>query len=177
MRIFFTIVGCYITLTASAQTIGQKVRIQLDYERSGQYVQEATEAVEAVNKVGKAIDLEYRAGKTVVLLPGFEAKKGSVFVANIRPVSANVEKRLELSAFPNPFEQITTIKYYLPANGKVSMWVVDMQGKLIYRLIDDKEQAAGEHEITWDAGHIANGVYLPIIESNQQRVSGRVVKK
>ncbi len=177
MRIFFIIIGCYLTLTASAQTVNRRVRIQLDYEKSGQYLQEAVDAVEAVNKVGKAIALEYRAGKTVVLLPGFEAKTGSVFVANVRPVSANAEKGLQLTAFPNPFEQITTISYYLPANGKVNLWIVDTQGKLIHRLIDDQEQTAGEHEINWDAGSASSGIYLPIVESNKQRVSGRIVKK
>lgn len=177
MRAFFTIIGCYLTLTAYSQTVNQRVRIQLDYEKSGQYLQEATETVEAVNKVGKSIDIEYRAGKTVVLLPGFEAKTGSVFVANVRPVSANVEKGLELTAFPNPFEQTTTISYYLPANGKVNLWIVDAQGKLIHRLIDDQEQTAGKHEINWDASSASSGVYLSIVESNKQRVSGRIVKK
>ncbi len=177
MRAFFTIIGCYLTLTAYSQTVNQQVRIQLDYEKSGQYLQEATETVEAVNKVSRAIDLEYRAGKTVVLLPGFEAKTGSVFLANVRPVSANVERELELTAFPNPFERITTISYYLPENGKVNLWIVDTQGKLIHRLVDDQEQPAGKHEIKWDASSFANGVYLPIVDSNRRRVSGRIVKK
>ena len=177
MRTFFTIIGCYLTLTAYSQTVNQRVRIQLNYEKSGQYLQEAADAIEAVNKVDKAIDLEYRAGKAVVLLPGFEAKTGSVFVANVRPVSANAEKGLQLTAFPNPFEQTTTISYYLPADGRVNLWIVDTQGKLIHRLIDDQAMTAGKHEISWDAGTASSGVYLPIIESNQQRVSGRIVKK
>jgi hypothetical protein len=177
MRIFFIIIGCYLTLTASAQTVSQRVRVQLDYETSGQYLQEAADAVEAVNKVGKAIDLEYRAGKMVVLLPGFEAKTGSVFVANVLSISASAEKGLDLAAFPNPFEQVTTISYYLPTNGRVNLWIVDTQGKLIHRLVDDQAQTAGKHEINWNAGSAVSGVYLPIVESNKQRVSGRIVKK
>lgn len=177
MRALFTIVGCYLTLTAYAQTANQRVRVQLDYEKSGQYLQEATETVEAANKVGKSIDLEYRAGKTVVLLPGFEAKTGSVFVANVRPVLANAEKGLELTAYPNPFEQTTTISYYLPADGKVNLWIVDTQGKLIQRLINNQEQAAGKHEFNWHADSESSGVYFPVVESNKQKVTVRIVKK
>ncbi|PRY23269.1 putative secreted protein (Por secretion system target) [Spirosoma oryzae] len=177
MRALFTIIGCYLTLTAYSQTANQHVRIRLDYEKYGQYLQEATETVEAVNKVGKSVGVEYRAGKTVVLLPGFEAKTGSVFVANVRSVSANVEKGLELTAFPNPFEQITTISYYLPANGKVNLWIADSQGKLIHRLVDDQEQTAGKHEVKWDAGAMTSGVYLSVVESNQKRINSRIVKK
>ena len=181
LRILLGVIGTSLVAVQSslvfAQTVQSNLYIQERYDKVDLLVERATERITATSVLGSKANMEYRAGKEVILLPGFEAKTGSVFVANVHPVSATVEKGLELTAFPNPFEQITTISYYLPANGKVNLWIVDTQGKLIHRLVDDQEQTAGKHEVKWEAMSASSGVYLPIVESNNQRVSGRIMKK
>lgn len=166
----------YCEIQTLAQVTKQNQRITVNYE-SGQHVQQATEAIEAVNIVGSVSVVEYKAGRSIYLLPGFEAKVGSIFTANIKPVQVENELSLKLTAYPNPFEQSTKIEYTLPVSGKVSLWIVDAQGRKIGQLVNDEDQEAGMHQVEWKPVTIDAGIYIPIIESNQLKVTGRIIKK
>jgi hypothetical protein len=61
--------------------------------------------------------------------------------------------------YPNPFNPVTTIKYQLPANSKVTLTIYDILGKEVTKLVD-KEQEAGKYQITFDAKRYASGVYI-----------------
>ena len=172
------IVWCLlISSVVQAQMPKQELRIKVTYQNPGQYLEQAIETIEAINIVDKATTVEYRAGQSVTLQPGFEAKAGSTFTANVKPVSGSGERPLQLAAFPNPFEQTTTIEYYLPANGTVNVWITDAQGKVVGQLVQSENQTAGRHQIEWKAGTRTPGVYLPVVEMNQQKAIGRLVKK
>lgn len=165
-----------------AQSPKQHLRILITYEGAGQHLAQAVETIEAVNKISAATSVDYQAGRSVTLLPGFEAKTNSVFTAAIKPVFrggtvATSEVPLKLTAFPNPFDQATTIEYYLPADGKVNLWVTDAQGKVIGQLVQDEQQSAGKHQIEWKPQSLASGVYIPIVEASQQRAASRLIKK
>lgn len=172
-----TLAGCFFISLGLAQSPRQSLRIQISYEKAGQYLEQAVETIDAVNIVGATAMVDYEAGRSVTLLPGFEAKGGSIFTASIKPISFTNESVLQLTAFPNPFEHATTIDYYLPADGKVNLWVMDAQGKVVGQLVQDENQAAGKHRVEWKPQTIGAGVYIPIIEANQQKATGRLVKK
>lgn len=184
MKNFFTIsgllwavaTGCS-SLTAFGQAPKQALRIQISYQSPGQYLEQAIETIEAVNTVGRNATVEYRAGRSVTLQPGFEAKAGSTFTATIKAVDANGERPLQLAAFPNPFEQTTTIEYYLPASGTVNVWITDAQGTVVGKLVQGENQPAGRHQIDWKPGTVTSGVYIPVVEVNQQKAVSRLVKK
>jgi hypothetical protein len=172
-------IGCCLMMggIAHAQAPTKALRIQINYQNSGQYLEQAVETIEALNVIDKAVTVEYRAGQAITLQPGFEAKSGSTFTATIKSVDTSGERPLQLAAFPNPFEQTTTIEYYLPAEGTVNLWITDAQGKVVGQLIQGESQPAGRHQINWKAGSISSGVYMPIVEANQQKAVGRLVKK
>lgn len=179
MRLILILAGCCLSLCSLAQGPAHKqsLRIQISYQNSGQHLEQAIETIEAVNTIGQSATVEYRAGRSVTLQPGFEAKTGSTFIANIKPVDANGERPLQLAAFPNPFEHTTTIEYYLPADGTVNLWVTDAQGKVVEQLVQGENQPAGRHKINWKAGAISSGVYIPVVEANQQKAVSRLIKK
>lgn len=177
MRFLLLFVGCCLTLTCLAQQPQRALRIQLSYENSDQHLEQAVETIVATGTIGKTADVEYRAGQSVTMLPGFNAQSGSTFMAQIKDVQVNGEPSLQLAAFPNPFEQSTTIKYYLPASGKVTLWVTDAQGKVVGQLLREEEQSAGPHNMEWKPASLSDGIYIPIIEVNQQRAVSRIVKK
>ncbi|AUD05067.1 hypothetical protein CWM47_26420 [Spirosoma pollinicola] len=177
MRLLLTLTGCCLSLLTFAQTTPQSLRIQLNYEKSGQYLEQAVETIEAVNTVGTTSTVAYQAGRSITMLPGFNAKSGSLFTADIKPVvSKTSEVSLQLKAYPNPFQQSTTIDYYLPADGSVTLLITDAQGKVISQLIQNESQSAGKHQIEWQPTAANAGVYIPIIESNKQKAVGRLVK-
>ena len=177
MKLILMLAGCCLSLSALAQAPKQTLRILISYQKPGQYLEQAVETIEAVNTVGGSATVEYQAGRSVTLQPGFEAKAGSTFTASIKPGDARGEQPLQLAAFPNPFEQTTTIEYYLPADGTVNLWVTDAQGKVVGQLVQGENQPAGRHRIEWKAGSITSGVYIPVVEANQQRAVSRLVKK
>ena len=168
--------GCCLSLCSLAQAPKQSLRIQLSYQRPGQYLEQAIETIEAVNTINRDATVEYRAGRSVTLQPGFEAQTGSTFTAAIKPVAAG-EGAMQLAASPNPFEQTTTIEYYLPAEGTVNLWITDAQGKVVGQLVQGENQSAGHHKIDWKPTAITSGVYMPILEANQQKAVSRLIKK
>ena len=69
-------------------------------------------------------------------------------------------ERLALSpSYPNPFASATTLRYSLPRAADVRLEVFDALGRRIATLAAG-EQAAGTHEVTWEARDLASGVYI-----------------
>jgi hypothetical protein len=66
--------------------------------------------------------------------------------------------------FPNPFNPVTTIRFGLPATALVRVAVYDMLGREIKVLVDGA-MPAGFHEVTFDAGSLASGLYLYRLET------------
>ncbi len=63
-----------------------------------------------------------------------------------------------LQNYPNPFNPTTTIKYSIPNENIVTLKVYDVMGREVKTLVNSKEQA-GLHQINFDAGNLASGVY------------------
>lgn len=73
------------------------------------------------------------------------------------------ENRVEYAIGPNPFNNSTTISFYLPVAGETSLKVYDISGREIQSLVDN-QLSMGKHEIVWDAEGIASGVYFARLE-------------
>ncbi|GAB2597550.1 hypothetical protein GCM10027190_52040 [Spirosoma areae] len=162
---------------AVAQTTPQSLRIRTSYEKEGHYLEQATETIEAINTVGTGIVVDYEAGHSIVLLPGFQTQTGSVFAANIKPIVSQKEFVLKLQVSPNPFDKSTVITYYLPADGTVNLWITDVQGKIVAQLVKEEDQSSGKHQIEWYPDALEAGVYIPIVEANQQKAASRILKE
>ena len=76
--------------------------------------------------------------------------------------------------YPNPFNPVTTIEYTLPELAKVKVEVYNTLGQAVAVLVDG-DQEAGYHEVRWDAGDMASGVYFYRIEANDFRATRRMV--
>ncbi len=66
--------------------------------------------------------------------------------------------------YPNPLNPSTTITFYLPSEGHVTLRVFDASGREVARLLD-AVTSAGEHVVDWDGkdsgGNTLNsGVYF-----------------
>ncbi|WP_290660908.1 T9SS type A sorting domain-containing protein [Ignavibacterium sp.] len=61
--------------------------------------------------------------------------------------------------YPNPFNPVTTIRYSLPEESKVSLKVFNLLGQEVSELVNDTK-SAGRHEVKFDASGLASGVYL-----------------
>jgi len=76
-------------------------------------------------------------------------------------------------AYPNPFNPTTVISYTLQVASYTSLSVYDLQGREVARLVDGYRDA-GLHEVTFNAAHLASGVYIYRITSGSYQVAGKL---
>jgi hypothetical protein len=86
-------------------------------------------------------------------------------IAVTEPSAASrpLEFRL-IGNYPNPFNPFTTIRFSLPAEGRVELDVYSMNGQKI-RALGGKTMPAGTHSILWDGrdsrgNPVSSGVYI-----------------
>ncbi|MCW3071697.1 MAG: hypothetical protein JWO44_1587 [Bacteroidetes bacterium] len=72
--------------------------------------------------------------------------------------------------YPNPFRDMTTIKYRVSEKANVDISVFDLTGKKVATLVKQQVQE-GTYETTWTADNVSNGVYIVSLSSN-----GRIVQ-
>jgi hypothetical protein len=61
--------------------------------------------------------------------------------------------------FPNPFNPVTTIRYSIPNNARVSLKIYNLLGQEAATLVNF-DQSAGTYSVSFDAGSLSSGVYL-----------------
>jgi len=78
------------------------------------------------------------------------------------------------SAYPNPFNPVTTIQYGLPEAADVWIVVYDMLGRQVAEL-SNGYQSAGNHLITWDAADQSSGIYIIMLKTGKTTSRQKVV--
>jgi hypothetical protein len=66
---------------------------------------------------------------------------------------------MNLSAFPNPTVNSSTIRYSVDQTSQIRLVVYDSQGRMIKTLVDKKHQP-GTYTIQWDSNELAKGSYI-----------------
>lgn len=97
---------------------------------------------------------------------GFQFQSDGLMMPwTVRVQPASIEEELIPASFelhgnyPNPFNPATTISYNLPETMQVSVEIFDIIGRRIAVLVN-QQQAAGRHNVVWDASRAASGIYL-----------------
>ena len=80
---------------------------------------------------------------------------------------------MNLSAFPNPSDGSSTIRYSVDAPSQVKIVVYDIQGKVIDVLADEKQEA-GVYAIQWNNSGMAKGTY--IVTASKNGMAKQVIK-
>lgn len=108
--------------------------------------------------------------KTITLNEGFTVDGGTFYAENADCSGNNKEDQQALYDFsiqPNPFNSYTQIKFTLPEELPVSIWITDMTGRHIATLANQETKSAGEHEVTFEAANYAAGMYFVTIQAEE----------
>jgi hypothetical protein len=104
-------------------------------------------------------------GSTAYVSDGIEFGIYDCSAAMATPAAeAPIPVTFSLSAFPNPFNAATTIRYSLPVPGRTSVSVYDVMGRQI-RSQADEIQTAGLHDVRFDGADLASGIYFIRLET------------
>ena len=85
-----------------------------------------------------------------------------------------VPTQVEAGSYPNPFADVTTIRYGLPESDRVRLAVYNLLGERVAVLLDGEAQDAGYHTVVWQPDGLASGVYVYVLESRTQRLTGKL---
>ncbi|MBC8401405.1 MAG: T9SS type A sorting domain-containing protein [Candidatus Marinimicrobia bacterium] len=89
------------------------------------------------------------------------------------------EYQLSSTNYPNPFNPVTTIKYFLPEAGNVSIAVFNITGHKVKTLVKEY-QTGGSHSVVWNATddlgrQLTSGIYLYRIDSGKLSETRRMI--
>lgn len=68
--------------------------------------------------------------------------------------------------YPNPFNPSTTIAFAIPKPSAVTLKIIDMLGREIATLVDEK-LPAGEHKVVFDTRSLPSGVYYYRLQAGE----------
>ncbi|WP_340105513.1 DNRLRE domain-containing protein [Rhodohalobacter sp. 8-1] len=81
--------------------------------------------------------------------------------------------RIELHQnYPNPFNPTTTISFSLPEASFAEIAVYDMLGRKLQSVLNERVQA-GKHSVAFDASTLSSGVYMYILQTENQQLTRR----
>ncbi len=90
----------------------------------------------------------------IVYLEGLGTNTATPESPDEQPISFRVS-----SVFPNPFNTTTTLQVSTSRTGEVDISVFNIKGQLITWLYKSVMNE-GDHIVQWDAGDVANGIYI-----------------
>ncbi len=93
-------------------------------------------------------------------------------------VAASADRLLQEAPAPNPTSGSTRVRFALPRDGRGTVRVLDVMGRVVRTLVD-ADLPAGSHDATWDgrdaAGSpVAAGIYWSRVESGDTSVTRKV---
>jgi photosystem II stability/assembly factor-like uncharacterized protein len=148
--------------------------------------------------INSGLDIHYRASESITLEPGFHAKAGAIFTAEIAACPENARadesfvdqrgplirehsdteqavKTPQVQVFPNPFSSRTTVAYDLPEGTPLSIVVTDLQGKRLATLENTSWKEKGSYQVEWLNGLQHSGVLLLFVRTDKEVVVKQLV--
>ncbi len=79
--------------------------------------------------------------------------------------------------YPNPFNPNTKIQYSLSKSGNTQIYIYDVLGRKIMKLVDEYK-VAGSYEVEFNAEYLSNGIYFyKIVSANYSETKKMVLLK
>jgi photosystem II stability/assembly factor-like uncharacterized protein len=158
----------------------------------------AEDVVSSDGTIAPETKVIFHAGDYVSLTPNFWAQQGSDFWALILPCNVGPKpadddswvkslaaaernaagqnlENLRLSCYPNPATYRLIVTFDLPTDGSFSLYVRNLQGRLIQTFASQEFRNAGEYTIELDASLYDAGGYVLTLQTDKTAVSERFI--
>ncbi|NJK98809.1 MAG: T9SS type A sorting domain-containing protein [Bacteroidales bacterium] len=74
------------------------------------------------------------------------------------------------SIFPNPIRDKGTITFKMDAGSKVSLLIYDVNGKLVYSIINDKQFDSGTYSYDINTSILSDGIYYSKLKQGDSKI-------
>ena len=184
-KIFIAVNGgttnCVNNITHNVGTINSKT-----YKAANSIVSKCT--------IGSNAIVNYQAGQTITLQPGFQTSSGSQFSAIIAPCTLStvqseeeagsrsrppsekpqISDQLQLQVVPNPVQQQAKIRFYLPTDNFVSLRVISSTGQQLTEI--NSRVSKGWNQSFLDATKLDAGFYYILLETRESILTENFIK-
>jgi len=104
---------------------------------------------------------------------------GEPINAPVAAPAARTGATLEMDVAPNPFNPATVVSFRLEEDAVVSADIVDLQGRIVARLLEGEHLGAGEYQRRWNGkdeqgGGVASGVYYLHIRAGERQAMRKI---
>lgn len=113
----------------------------------------------------------YGAGNKDVWLLHLDANGQVGIDESINPTSSNIELKQN---YPNPFMGSTTIEYFVPTSGLVSLNIYDLTGRQVSTLVNKQEQV-GSHSVQFNDKGLEEGIYYYHLQSGHLHATKKFI--
>ncbi len=104
-------------------------------------------------------------------MPGDEDIVLSDDLTDVDDMNLHFTKDKLYPLYPNPTSNEITVGFSLASADKVTMEIVDLQGKVLQKVFVDEFYRAGHHQMRLDVGDIPNGIFLLNLRSERFSLS------
>ncbi|MDD3080066.1 MAG: T9SS type A sorting domain-containing protein [Paludibacter sp.] len=164
----------------------------------------ASNSISANSKITTGSKIEYNAGNSIELLPGFEVETGAEFSAYIGECdlsttsslkSAKIENNesynmynetiidsieksdiFSLMVYPDPFTEYVSFKYYIEEKSHVTIKIFDCNGTLVSVIVDNDLREIGWYNDNFGKSNLSPGIYLYSIMIGEKSKAGKIIK-
>lgn len=100
--------------------------------------------------------------------------RGQNLITNINPPGETAEEFRLHQNYPNPFNPVTVIPFSIASHSHVQLQIYDVTGRKVATILDEP-YSPGAHEVRFDAGSLASGIYFYRIQAENFTESRRMV--
>jgi hypothetical protein len=122
----------------------------------------------------RAEDMSCDPGKTYIYRVIVNDSSGSRVLFESGPVTVPAMPVTLLQNTPNPFNPLTTIRYYLPERMDVSLAIFDAAGREV-EVLERGERSGGCHDAVWNAAGYQSGLYFCRLKAGKVSISRKLV--
>ena len=157
---------------------GEVLRLYRSMRADGGWIAIADDLTSVHGDAYQFVDTHVEAGRTYYYL--LESRIGDESRELHRGLAVIPARELVLEQnHPNPFNPRTSIRFYLPARGEVSLDIYDVRGALIRRLATGNFDA-GPHSIDWDGSDahgqpVASGMYVYRLVTEKKSIAKKMM--
>lgn len=77
--------------------------------------------------------------------------------------------------YPNPFNPVTSIRFAVPQTSQISLYIYNLNGQIVRKLVDNELVVAGIKEVKMDASNLASGIYFYTMTSGSYKETKKMM--